>query len=162
MKLYSNHAYFVLLVFACFLSSCNIFFQPAQEKITHFNSGPTPEFIMRVNPLIISNSDYRNSLDEEFLIMGRGIVVMINNLHLDLSPSNFNVTTIQDRSSLFVNDDLVSNELLLIADGIEGDGGPYYLSWAVNLHPGEHLARFEFISDYGETLSFEWRLLVEK
>jgi len=119
-----------------------------------------PDFLMMANPKIITEEDYNKSLQSD-LVMARGVVVQINGEKIGLSIENRTSEIIQQRAQLFVDNQLVPQDTLRIADGLEGTGGPYYLSWAPALSPGSHNVRFLFLTDTGDLLTYQWQAVVK-
>lgn len=124
-------------------------------------SVPTPDFLMMVAPTRTDKRFYDTS--REFtLTMARGIVVQIDGNKIGMTTENRNLLFFQQRASLVVDDQQVPQDTLRVADGLEGMGGPFYLSWAPELVPGVHEVQFQFITDAGEILEYSWQIMLEK
>jgi len=122
---------------------------------------PTPDFLMMVAPTSITQEDYNKSLRSTFT-MARGIVVQVKGDKIGLALENRNVEIVRQRASLLIDGQQISQDTLEIADGIEGVGGPYYLSWTPELTPGIHDAKFQFLTDAGEILEYGWQITIEQ
>ena len=124
-------------------------------------SAPTPDFLMMVAPTSINQEDYEKSFGAAFT-MARGIIIQINGDKIGLAPENRDIEVVRQRASLFIAGQQISQDTLEIADGIEGLGGPYYLSWTPELTPGVYDAKFQFLTDSGEVLEYRWQIIIEE
>ena len=122
---------------------------------------PTPECLISVIPITISQEGYYKSLESTFT-MARGIVVQIDGNKIGMTTENRNLLFFQQRASLVVDDQQVPQDTLRVADGLEGMGGPFYLSWAPELVPGVHEVQFRFMTDAGDILKYSWQIVIEK
>lgn len=145
----------VVVLLALALTACT---QPTVTPSA--TPAPTPDFIAFIGPIQTDQESYNHSVSQ--VPMARGIVVMINNTKMDLAPENYDGEILMQRASLFVDDEQVLQDTLMIADGAVGLGGPYYLSWAPPLELGTHEVQFQFLTDSGEILEYTWQMVIVK
>ena len=119
---------------------------------TPMPTNPTPpDFILMFLPdKSINFEAYSTSLENKS-ILGRGIMI----------------TMILDREdwdtkkslSLYIDGERISNDTIVIGDGLV-ENGPFYLSWAPELHPGLHEVHFEVVTKSGDVLEYSWHFVI--
>ncbi len=123
---------------------------------------PTPQYFLNIVPTgVISQHDYDESRSSNFWIF-RGIAVGIFTKRMNLAESNMEWEIIKDRSNLFIDGEPVSNETLVGGQDGEKGGGLFRLSWAPILTTGIHDAKFQFITDGGDILEYNWQFIIEE
>jgi hypothetical protein len=158
----------ITLVFLAFsqlvLNTTGCFTAVIDEKspISPTNN-PTPEYLFFVSPVGVIDQNSYNELRFTKIVLARGIAISIWADRMGVAEANRNWETIQQRVTLYIDGNEVSDETLLGgADGDKG-GGLFRISWAPNLEPGLHTSKFVFINDLGEALEYTWQFtIVEK
>jgi hypothetical protein len=167
-------AIFISWVFVC-LSGCSpILPREAQNKPTKSQTPlpplkspdiniltpqPTPIYIITHHP----NQTFSKKLYDQFLTLkepSRGINLQLKGNKLGLREENVSAYDIAERATLIVDGIKISNDSLVLGDGLVEGYGPYFLSWAPQLAPGLHEATFRLLNDSGETLEFTWQFIL--
>ena len=168
----------VLLLAAACSSETGVTNEPqSTDPLATEPSNDLPEFLDLAWPwpgTSVKAIDYQTSLTSAF-VQQRGIGVAVWADEVDV-PGVDADQTIPQRTSLFVDGQAISAELMQVANGLqvenvydsEGnllytiDQGPYYLSWAVELGLGEHDAKIVIEREADMPLEFTWTItLVE-
>ena len=150
MKKHLTLTFLVILVYV--FSACTASQESPPSPVPVPTNSPLPDFLGHVVPWGAMSLEHYIELFD-ITLGGGGIQVEVW-MQRDAWAS----IPLQD-IRLYLDGELVSNEILMVGDGLMPHG-PFYLGWAVPLELGLHEATFQIVTASCETLEYTWQFVL--